>query len=505
MDYLRTLGSAAVSTLVAKSGLNSPFSLGSKVPTGTTIYSLYEGTKRDDGSPVSIFEFDFTDPSKRNTKPLAINALRKLRTTRHPDVLKFMDAVESESNLYIMTERVRPLTSVLPSWASKTDQEREDWLLWGLHRISIALAFINDSCASTHGNVCSSSIFISPSGEWKLGGFELLSTPKDESAVLYTMGGLLPGSNSLAPPEVKKSGWSILKSHDVAVADAYALGLLLHAVFNPTHPLPTTVEPPHPPPTPSSRGAIPLPIFALFKKLVNPNPSARATPKHFLDVGMAESGFFAGNKLVKVCLGRHTHNISRVQGDENMGRSSRNVLSTGRQSEAAPIGRIPNVTSARVAAHRTMAPKTALVRNKGIRTPYKASNWEAALREAGLYECHEHVVQGLRNGFILGLPNITQTQSPSNNITSSEQREHFRSIIRTEVEKGRYIGPLTHEAMEAFLGPFQSSPISIIPKSTPGKFRLIQNFSFPYKPSTQHPVPSPNSYLNSDDFPYGCA
>ena len=44
---------------------------------------------------------------------------------------------------------------------------------------------MNDSCGSTHGNVRASSIFISPSGEWKLGGFEVLSNPADEAAVLY--------------------------------------------------------------------------------------------------------------------------------------------------------------------------------------------------------------------------------------------------------------------------------------------------------------------------------
>lgn len=301
MDYLRTLGSAAVSTLVAKSGLNLPFSLGSKVNTVDTIYTLYEATKRDDGSPVSVFEFDFTDASKRSTKPLALNALRKLRTTRHPDVLKFMDAVESDALLYIMTERVRPLPSVLPSWASKTEQEREDWLLWGLNRISIALTFINDSCTSTHGNINAGAVFISPSGEWKLGGFEVFSNPKDDAAVLYTMGGLLPGINSISPPEVKKGGWPALKSHDVAAADSYALGLLLHSIFNPNHPRPATAEPPHPPPPASSRGSIPLAIFPLFKRLLNPNPGGRATAKHFLEVGMAESGFFAGNRLVKVC------------------------------------------------------------------------------------------------------------------------------------------------------------------------------------------------------------
>ena len=48
MDYLRTLGSAAVSSLVQKSGLNLPFSLGPKVTSyeNRTIWSLYDGTKR---------------------------------------------------------------------------------------------------------------------------------------------------------------------------------------------------------------------------------------------------------------------------------------------------------------------------------------------------------------------------------------------------------------------------------------------------------------------------
>jgi len=48
-----------------------------------------------------------------------------------------MDAVETETVVYIMTERVRPLTSVLPAWVSRGAAEREDWLLWGLHRISV--------------------------------------------------------------------------------------------------------------------------------------------------------------------------------------------------------------------------------------------------------------------------------------------------------------------------------------------------------------------------------
>ncbi|KAJ7251828.1 armadillo-type protein [Mycena haematopus] len=294
MDYLRTLGSAAVSTLVQKSGLTLPFSLGPKVTAFDGVWTLYDATKRDDGSLVSVFEYDCS--TRRGMLPIAKNALRKLRTTRHPDVLKFIDAVETETTIHIMTERVRPLQAILQTWASRGAQEREDYLLWGLHRVSVALAFLNDSCSSTHGNIRVNSVFISPSGEWKLGGFDLLSNPKEETAVLYTLGGQLPDAHAWASPEIKKGGWSSLKESDPAVADAYALGLLLHAVFNPTHPLPTTASPPHPPPPASSRGAIP-------NSLLNPNAKGRLTAKGFLAIGMTDTGFFANNRLVKVCLG----------------------------------------------------------------------------------------------------------------------------------------------------------------------------------------------------------
>lgn len=85
-----------------------------------------------------MFVFDASQPNKRTYLPLAKNALRKLRTVRHPDVLKFLDAVETETTVYIMTERVRPLAPAIQERASKSAQEKEDWLLWGLHRISVS-------------------------------------------------------------------------------------------------------------------------------------------------------------------------------------------------------------------------------------------------------------------------------------------------------------------------------------------------------------------------------
>jgi SCY1-like protein 1 len=92
-----------------------------------------------------------------------------------------------------MTERVRPLRGALFSWGDGTEagrgkgknKSREEWTIWGLHRIAVALTFLNNAGGSTHGNLTIDSIFLSPSGEWRLGGFELLSSTKDERPILF--------------------------------------------------------------------------------------------------------------------------------------------------------------------------------------------------------------------------------------------------------------------------------------------------------------------------------
>ena len=45
------------------------------------------------------------------------------------------------------------------------------------------LSFIHNEATSVHGNVRSVSIFTTESGEWKLGGFELLTSLKEDNDV----------------------------------------------------------------------------------------------------------------------------------------------------------------------------------------------------------------------------------------------------------------------------------------------------------------------------------
>lgn len=54
-------------------------------------------TLKEDGSDCSIFAFDVTADKAR--LPLARNAVRKMRTLRHPGVIKVYDTVEVQ--LYI--------------------------------------------------------------------------------------------------------------------------------------------------------------------------------------------------------------------------------------------------------------------------------------------------------------------------------------------------------------------------------------------------------------------
>jgi len=135
-------------------------------------------------------------------------------------------------------------------------------------------------------------------------------------------------------------------------------------------------------------------------------------------------------------------------------------------------------------------------------TPYKADAWERALHDAKALGRFAKVPEGLRSGFAIDFPLITHVQSPPNKDSITEYHTEFSTIIQKEFQKERYIGPFLPLDLELLIGPFQSSPLSVVPKpGKPGKFRLIQNFSFPHSLSPAYPNPSINSYINTDRFP----
>ncbi|KAE8197106.1 hypothetical protein CF328_g3943 [Tilletia controversa] len=60
---------------------------------------------------------------------------------------------------------------------------------------------------------------------------------------------------------------------------------------------------------------------------------------------------------------------------------------------------------------------------------------------------------------------------------------------------GRWKGPLSRAEVERLVGPFQTSPLGIIPKAN-GDVRLVQDFSWP----REGPYASINAFIDSDEF-----
>ncbi|KKF92295.1 putative inactive serine/threonine-protein kinase scy1 [Ceratocystis platani] len=282
MDFLKS----AVASAMAMQGPPFPYSFGDRVDIDQSIWTLNNGTKKEDGSNCSIFSFDIT--ANRSRLPLARNALKKMRTMRHPGVIKVLDTVETETYIYIATERVTPLR-----WSVKRKSLSPETIKWGLFTIASTLKFINEDAQSIHGNVSVSSIYASESGEWKLGGFDILSSIKDDDAIIYTYGSQVPGANRYAPPEVARGGWDSIKKNPHAAVDSFNFGTLIFEVFNGDYSGPDQA---------GQTKSIPPTMQTGYKRLVNPSPKSRLTVAHYLEQGK-RSGSFFDSPLIKLTDG----------------------------------------------------------------------------------------------------------------------------------------------------------------------------------------------------------
>lgn len=280
MDFLKS----AVASAISK-GPPFPYTFGDRVDIDQSIWALFNGTRREDGSNCSIFSFDVI--ANRAALPLARNALKKLRTLRHPGVIKVLDTVETDTYIYIATERLVPL-----QWHLKRKSMSAETLKWGIFSVAQTVKFINDEASSIHGSIKAGSIFTSESGEWKLGGFEVLSSLKDDEAIIYNYGSLLPDSARYTPPELR-SGWETLKRNPATALDAYDFGILIFEAFNGDFHAADQVG--------QTKG-IPPSMQASYKRLVNANPKARPSVANLLDQGRRSGGFF-DTPLIKLTEG----------------------------------------------------------------------------------------------------------------------------------------------------------------------------------------------------------
>lgn len=180
--------------------------------------------------------------------------------------------------------------------------------------------------------------------------------------------------------------------------------------------------------------------------------------------------------------------------------------STSGEISSAPTGNVPTdatpkdtVTNApAVAVHRT-AHRNVHLHSLEIATPLRSEGWAQLLSKHNLLVKYPNLPQYIQYGSQAGIPKIKQTYTPSNSPSVLVHYSAFEEIVSREFKKGRYAGPFTREEVEGRIGPFQSSPLSMVPKpGKPGRYRLVQNLSFPRNNPVMRSI---NHALDSDAFP----
>ncbi|XP_023988949.1 N-terminal kinase-like protein isoform X3 [Physeter macrocephalus] len=227
-----------------------PFELSPELPEGGPPgpWVLHRGRKKATGSPVSIFVYD-VKPGVEEQTQVAKAAFKRLKTLRHPNILAYIDGLETDKCLHIVTEAVTPLGAYLKARAEAGDLKELE-LSWGLHQIVKALSFLVNDCSLIHNNVCMAAVFVDRAGEWKLGGLDYMS------------------------------------------ADMWRLGCLIWEVFN--GPLPRAAALRNP-------GKIPKSLVPHYCELVGANPKVRPNPARFLQSCRAPGGFM-NNRFVETNL-----------------------------------------------------------------------------------------------------------------------------------------------------------------------------------------------------------
>eukprot|EP01043_Picozoa_sp_COSAG02_P015363 COSAG02_NODE_653_length_18827_cov_44.237826_9_plen_846_part_00 len=267
--------SAATSWLkTAASGL--PFKLGEPIDyEGHPVWTgLRKGTL--DGSDIVVFVCEAKAGDAR--LDLAKRAVQKAQTLRHPTVLSHRSSHESTSSVYLATEPVVPLALSL---AAATGDKKSEAIAWGVSQLADALDFLGKT-GFVHGNVGAHSIFVTPSGDWKLSGLELLCQVDEIPSHLRPNHAQF--DQRYMAPEIQSNEWSHVQPLGT---DMWSLACVLFEAFDGNLSSPNDLK---------RTSSIPPTLLRDYKRLIQQDPARRLAPSK-----LKEGHFFQDSTTVAVC------------------------------------------------------------------------------------------------------------------------------------------------------------------------------------------------------------
>lgn len=266
------------------------YSLDASIPYPLSFWSLHHGHSKETNAPALVFHHPPTSP----VAPAPLNSAHtRLKTLRHPDILKYLTSVQaSDGTIYIATEPAVPLSHIL-----STSPPDPDSILWGLFTIARALGFLHDQ-GLIHARLNPSSVFVTPAGDWKLAGFETV-TPHQSPAMLNENPMLQ--SDPYKSPELIRGAWEMIARASPSAIDSWALGCLMFEAHSGSLTKPDQLK---------NLSALPKPLVPAYQKLLAGNPSSRAPagqlPNHpyFQLSKFVELNLFVDNLALKGGLER---------------------------------------------------------------------------------------------------------------------------------------------------------------------------------------------------------
>ncbi|KAI5555073.1 hypothetical protein BDE02_19G056500 [Populus trichocarpa] len=272
-----------------------PYNIGDPYPSAWGSWTHHRGTssKDDDGSPVSIFSFSASNAQDAHLAA-ARNGVKRLRTVRHPNILSFLHSTEVESfegsssriTIYIVTEPVMPLSEKIKELGLEGTQ-RDEYYAWGLNQIAKAVSFLNNDCKLVHGNVCLASVVVTPTLDWKLHAFDVLSEFDGSNG--NATGPMLQYEwligSQYKPIELAKSDWVAIRKSPPWAIDSWGLGCLIYELFTGMK-LGKTEEL-------RNTASIPKSLLQDYQRLLSSMPSRRMNTAKLL-----ENSEYFQNKLV---------------------------------------------------------------------------------------------------------------------------------------------------------------------------------------------------------------
>lgn len=234
---------------------------------GKSIWTLFKARKKGSTDPLSIFRFDFKDPSNALVER-AKQSLKRIKTLRHPSILKYVNSSETEKSICIVTESVIPLKDYLEEASSNfTKAQKEFSIAYGLLNVAKGLQFMNNDCQLNHNNININSVFVNTSGVWKIGGLEYICSVDEKPPARHdSLDEKYTPPERLDPTKAAKPGPSY-------AVDSWGMGCLVWECFNKPITSSSSVR---------TVGKMPRPLSVHYNKLVQSVPRFRNSPMNFI-------------------------------------------------------------------------------------------------------------------------------------------------------------------------------------------------------------------------------